>query len=55
MRTEFVCIPRPVTRSGRPDGGPLRYRIALTAALWRAGERPKLAKQVLEGDVGLSA
>jgi alkaline phosphatase D len=55
MRTEFVCIPRPVTRSGRPDGGPLRYRVALTAPLWRAGERPKLAKQVLEGDVGLSA
>jgi alkaline phosphatase D len=54
MRTEFVCIPRPITRSDRPDGGPLRYRVALTAALWQPGERPRLKTQVLEGDVGLS-
>jgi alkaline phosphatase D len=54
MRTEFVCIPRPVTRSDRPDGGPLRYRVAHTAKLWRAGERPHLVQQVLEGDPGLS-
>ncbi|MBS0297821.1 MAG: alkaline phosphatase D family protein [Proteobacteria bacterium] len=55
MRTEFVCIPRPVTRSERPDGGPLRYRVALTAKAWAAGERPKLVQQVIEGDIGLSA
>jgi alkaline phosphatase D len=54
MRTEFVCIPRPVTRSLRPDGGPLRYRVAHTAKLWRAGERPNLIQQVLEGDPGLA-
>jgi len=54
MRTEFVCIPPPVTRSETPDGGPLRYRIAHTAKLWRAGERPQLTQQVLEGDPGLS-
>jgi alkaline phosphatase D len=54
MRTEFVCIPRAITRSDRPDGGPLRYRVALTAALWQPGERPRLRRQVLEGDVGLS-
>ena len=54
MRTEFVCIPRPITRSERPDGGPLRYRVVHSAKLWAAGERPKLAQQVLEGDVGLS-
>jgi alkaline phosphatase D len=54
MRTEFVCIPRPVTRSARPDGGPLRYRVEHTAALWQAGERPRLVQQVLEGDTGLS-
>ena len=53
MRTEFVCIPRPITRSDRPDGGPLRYRIAHTAKLWRAGERPRLTQHVLEGDPGL--
>ena len=54
MRTEFVCIPRPVTRSESPDGGPLRYRVAHVAKLWRPGERPHLATQVLEGDPGLS-
>ncbi|MBV8516448.1 MAG: alkaline phosphatase D family protein [Acidobacteria bacterium] len=54
MRTEFVCIPRPITRSERPDGGPLRYRVVHTAALWKHGERPRLKPSVLEGDVGLS-
>ena len=54
MRTEFVCIPRPITRSESPDGGPLRYRVVHTAKLWAPGERPTLTQQVLEGDVGLS-
>ena len=54
MRTEFVCIPRPITRSVRDDGGPLRYRVAHVAKLWRPGERPQLTQQVLEGDPGLS-
>jgi alkaline phosphatase D len=53
MRTEFVCIPAPITRSERPDGGPLRYRIAYTTPLWRAGERPRLRTQRIEGDPGL--
>jgi len=55
MRTEFVCIPRPISRSARADGGPLRYRVVHSAELWRAGERPKLVQQVLEGNIGLSA
>jgi len=54
MRTEFVCIPRPIARSERPDGGPIRYRVLHTAALWKSGERPKLKISVLEGDAGLS-
>jgi alkaline phosphatase D len=54
MRTEFVCIPRPVTRSEREDGGPLRYRVEHSARLWKAGEQPKLSQKVLEGDPGLS-
>ncbi|WP_344699912.1 alkaline phosphatase D family protein [Sphingomonas limnosediminicola] len=54
MRTEFVCIPRPVTRSERADGGPLRYRVVHSAPLWAAGERPKLSVRVVEGDPGLS-
>jgi alkaline phosphatase D len=54
IRTEFVCIPRPITRSASPDGGPIRYRVAHVAKLWRPGERPRLEQQVLEGEVGLS-
>jgi alkaline phosphatase D len=53
MRTEFVCIPRPIERSASDDGGPLRYRIAHVAKLWQPGERPRLTKQVIEGDPGL--
>jgi len=54
MRTEFVCIPRPITRSERPDGGDLRYRVVHTAKLWGPKERPRLIQQVLEGDPGLA-
>jgi alkaline phosphatase D len=54
MRTAFVCIPRPISRSASPDGGPLRYRVAHVAKLWGPGERPRLEQQVLEGNVGLS-
>jgi alkaline phosphatase D len=54
MRTEFVCIPRPIARSGTPDGGPLRYRVVHTARLWRPGEAPRLERRVIEGDPGLS-
>src|SRR6185503_17071508 len=52
MRTEFVCIPRPITRSDRPDGGPLPYRVVHTASLWKPGERPLLRQQVVEGMPG---
>jgi alkaline phosphatase D len=54
MRTEFVCIPRPIEHAATPDGGPIRYRIVHSAKLWKPGERPKLLQQVLEGDAGLS-
>ena len=54
MRTEFVCIPRPTTRSDRADGGPLRYRVVHSAKLWKPGETPRLKQQVIEGDPGLS-
>jgi alkaline phosphatase D len=54
MRTEFVCIPRPIARSERPHGGPIRYRVLHTAALWKSGDRPRLKTSVLEGDAGLS-
>lgn len=48
--TDFVCIPRPVERSEAPDGGAITYRVRHEAALWRKGERPRLAKLILEGD-----
>jgi len=53
IESEFVCIPRPVTRSASADGGPLRYRVSHRAALWQPGERPALVQRVLEGDAGL--
>jgi alkaline phosphatase D len=50
FETEFVCIPRPLERSERPDGGPLVYRVKHLTKLWRKGETPKLDQQILEGD-----
>jgi alkaline phosphatase D len=50
VETEFVCIPRPVEPSGRPDGGEVRYRVRHRARLWAKGERPKLETQIVEGD-----
>jgi alkaline phosphatase D len=50
LETEFVCIPRPVERSDRPDGGALSYRVRSRTALWTKGERPKIEMQILEGD-----
>jgi alkaline phosphatase D len=54
MRTEFVCIPRPIHRSTSVDGGPLRYRVMHTAKLWKSGEKPRLEQKVVEGDAHLS-
>jgi alkaline phosphatase D len=54
LETEFVCIPRPIARAQTPDGGPVRYRVRHTAARWRAGERPKLIQQILQGDPGVA-
>src|SRR4029450_6067823 len=48
VESEFVCIPRPLERAERPDGGPLRYRVIHTAKLWARGEKPQLEQRVLE-------
>ena len=53
MACEFVCIPRPLERSEHKDGGPVAYRIVHRCRLWRAGERPTLTQQIVEGDPGL--
>ena len=50
IETEFVCIPRPLERSDRPDGGALSYRARFRTRLWKNGEAPKLQVQILEGD-----
>lgn len=54
FETEFVCIPRPLERSNRRDGGPLRYRVVHRARLWRKGERIRLEQRIVEGDPGLA-
>ena len=54
IETEFVCIPRPITRATTADGGPLRYRVSHRAMLWRPGTAPKLEQHLLEGDAALS-
>jgi alkaline phosphatase D len=51
---EFVCIPRPIERSEREDGGPLLYRVAHIAPMWKAGDRPRLEQRVIEGSPELS-
>jgi alkaline phosphatase D len=50
METEFVCIPRPIERSQRLDGGPILYRVKYRAKLWCGPEQPALEGQVIEGD-----
>ncbi|HEY1038171.1 MAG TPA: alkaline phosphatase D family protein [Bacteroidia bacterium] len=50
LSTEFVCIPRPLERNEREDGGPLNYRVVHSTRLWKAGEAPKLEQKILEGD-----
>jgi alkaline phosphatase D len=50
---EFVCIPRPLERSDRPDGGPLLYRVVHRARMWSDGQ-PRLEQHVIEGNPGLS-
>lgn len=50
LSTEFVCIPRPLERSERADGGPLLYRVTHHARLWKAGEIPRLEQKILEGN-----
>lgn len=50
IETEFVCIPRPLERSDRDDGGLLNYRVRFRALRWEKDKPPQLDVQVLEGD-----
>jgi alkaline phosphatase D len=51
---EFVCIPRPIERVTRRDGGPLLYRVVHRTPLWNKGERPQVEQRVVEGNPALS-
>ena len=55
LTVEFVCIPRPITRSETPDGGPLRYRVRHSTKTWSPGETPSLTQAFLEGEAPLSS
>ena len=54
FETEFVCIPRPIEPSDRPDGAPLVYRVTHRARLWGKGQAPVLEQRVVEGNPFLS-
>ena len=53
LETEFVAIPRPLEAAGT-DGGPIAYRVAHRARLWKKGERPMLEQKILEGQPPLA-
>jgi alkaline phosphatase D len=53
LETEFVCIPRPLEREPGEDGGPLAYRVRHHVPLWRAGQRPILQQELVEGEMPL--
>jgi alkaline phosphatase D len=54
IETEFVCIPRPLERTERPDGGPLKYRVRVRTDLWGKGEEPRLNVEIVAGDAKFS-
>jgi alkaline phosphatase D len=53
LEVEFVCIPRPLERDDRSDGGPLTYRVIHRLKLWRRGDSPRLERSTLEGSTPL--
>src|SRR6185369_1550277 len=55
LEVEFVCIPPPLERSDRPDGGPLAYRVAHRVKRWTAGTAPLLERTTAEGDLPLGS
>ncbi|HKQ79170.1 MAG TPA: alkaline phosphatase D family protein, partial [Blastocatellia bacterium] len=53
LEVEFVCIPRPLERSDRADGGPLAYRVAHRVMRWSQGVAPSIKRTALEGTLPL--
>ena len=55
LRVEFVCIPRPLERGDRPDGGPLAYRVAHRVKRWALGTAPQMERTSAEGELPLGS
>lgn len=53
LECEFVCIPKPIERANRVDGGPVLYRVIHRAPLWGEQERPQLDQFIVEGNSAL--
>jgi alkaline phosphatase D len=53
LEVEFVCIPRPLERSGHANGGPLAYRVTHRVKRWGHGAAPRLERTSLEGALPL--
>jgi alkaline phosphatase D len=53
LEVEFVCIPRPLERSDRADGGPLVYRITHRVKRWGRDASPQLERTTYEGALPL--
>ncbi len=53
LQVEFVCIPRPIERNEREDGGPLAYRVTHRVKLWKAGSTPRMERTALQGTLPL--
>lgn len=53
LEVEFVCIPRPLERNDRVDGGPLAYRVAHRVKGWERGVAPRLERTIVEGTLPL--
>jgi alkaline phosphatase D len=50
LEVEFVCIPAPLERSERADGGALTYRVRHRVSAWQAGQVPRIERVRLEGE-----
>jgi len=53
VQVEFVCIPRPIRRSGTPDGGPIAYRVTHRVKRWSRGQRPEVERTASTGALPL--
>jgi alkaline phosphatase D len=53
LEVEFVCVPRPIERAEREDGGPLAYRVTHRVKLWKPGYAPRMERSAQEGTLPL--